>query len=103
MQDLALATDNYYKKKILIVDDQSFNIDAALIILNTTLKLNTEELCSLAYNGREACKKVVESVHAFHGERCGFDMILMDCNMPFMDGYEATTEIREYLYQRNIR
>jgi len=91
------------KRRILIVDDQSFNIDAALIILNTSLKLNTEDLCSLAYNGREAVRKIIESVQAFNGERCGFDLILMDCNMPFMDGYEATTEIREYLYLRGIR
>jgi len=102
MMSQNINRDNYRKHRILIVDDQSFNIDAALIILNTSLKLNTAELCSLAYNGREAVKKVVESVQAFRGERCGYDLILMDCNMPFMDGYEATSEIREYLYARGI-
>ena len=39
-------------KKILIVDDQSFNIDAALIIMNTSLRLDTDKLCALAINGR---------------------------------------------------
>ena len=43
--------ENMLTKKILIVDDQSFNIDAALIIMNTKLRMDTDKLCSLAYNG----------------------------------------------------
>ena len=59
------------ERKILIVDDQSFNLDAALIIMNTSMRLNTEKLCSLAYNCREAFNKVIQSVHEFRqlGER----------------------------------
>ena len=46
--------DNISLQKILVVDDQSFNIDAAIIIMNTCLGLDTENLVSIAYNGRTA-------------------------------------------------
>ena len=36
------------------------------------------------------------------GHECDYNLIFMDCNMPIMDGYQATQKIRQFLYLCNI-
>lgn len=46
-------------QKILIVDDQSFNIEALKIILRYKLNID-QACCDIAYDGLEALQKVIE-------------------------------------------
>ena len=90
------------QKKILIVDDQVFNIDALRIVLEMVIQVDVDQVCDKALNGEEALQMVIKNVEANNEDFCNYSLILMDCNMPFMDGYEATGKIRQYLFERGI-
>ncbi|SFB89752.1 ATP-binding protein [Pseudoalteromonas denitrificans] len=66
-------------KKILLVEDVLINQK----IVNEILKNNSLDI---ANDGIEAIDKVQQK---------SYEVILMDCLMPKMDGFEATTKIRE--------
>jgi CheY-like chemotaxis protein len=53
-------------------------------------------------NGQEAIDVVINDVKANGLTKSSYNLILMDCNMPFVDGYEATTKIRQYLYEMDL-
>lgn len=76
----ATVTTSLSGMKVLLAEDNFFNQTVAVEILK---KLGCEVV--VAANGREA-------VEAF--ERGQFDVILMDLQMPAMDGFEATRTIR---------
>ena len=66
---------------VLVVEDNLINQQVAEAML-TEMGLDP----ATANNGREA----LDLVRARH-----FDLVLMDCQMPVMDGYEAATAIRQ--------
>ena len=69
-------------KKVLLVDDNLINIMVGKQILEKS-NLQVE----VAHDGLIALKKVKEE---------DFDIILMDIQMPLMDGYAAAKEIRKF-------
>ncbi|MEH6358116.1 MAG: EAL domain-containing protein [Pseudomonadales bacterium] len=72
---------NFGGKRILVVEDNRANQQVVLAMLE---RLGCRAV--IANNGRESLQLVV---------REHFDLVLMDCHMPEMDGYEATAQIRK--------
>jgi len=80
-EKLALEPQHGHKLTILVVEDNLVNQELALIYLNM-LSCNAD----LANNGEEALLKLSQQ---------SYDLILMDIQMPKMDGIAATLEIRK--------
>eukprot|EP00742_Colponemidia_sp_Colp-10_P006123 GILJ01006551.1.p1 GENE.GILJ01006551.1~~GILJ01006551.1.p1 ORF type:complete len:589 (+),score=52.10 GILJ01006551.1:81-1847(+) len=77
-----LMTSDGAKQKVLLVEDNVFNQEVACEMLK---RINYEFV--LAKNGRECLE--------LYWERpLEYAVILMDCQMPIMNGYEATRVIR---------
>lgn len=72
------------KRRVLVVDDNELNRIIATELLQD-MGYETEEAC----NGQEAVDRIRDA------EEGVFDLILMDVQMPVMNGYEATKAIRE--------
>ncbi len=70
------------KANILVVEDNYINQQ---VVINMLTSLNYKY--QLAANGAEA-------IDAIEANPEWFDLILMDCQMPVMDGYDATQNIR---------
>ncbi|MDR3020676.1 MAG: response regulator [Treponema sp.] len=83
-KDNAQAKNNFAGHHVLLVEDVEINREIVLTILEPT-----ELEIDCAENG-------VEAVEMFKANPDKYEMILMDVQMPEMDGYSATRLIRMY-------
>ncbi len=79
----AAMTMNVSGKRLLLVEDNDFNREIARYVFeNVGFKVEEAE------NGVICLEKLLEAPAGY------FDLVLMDIQMPVMDGYKATQEIR---------
>ena len=76
-------TQSFKGKRLLLVEDNELNREIAFEILN-----EYGFIVDAAENGKEAVDKVAASKPGY------YDLVLMDIQMPIMNGYEATRGIR---------
>ncbi len=86
---VAVADVDFTGKRVLLVEDNDFNREIARYILES-VGITVDE----AENGSVCVDKLLKS------EAGDYDLVLMDIQMPVMDGYTATKEIRNITDKR---
>jgi signal transduction histidine kinase/DNA-binding response OmpR family regulator len=83
--------DKFAHMRVLVAEDNSVN---RMVIKGLLGKLKI--VPELAENGLVALNAVCAATEPYH-------VILMDCEMPEMDGFEATAKIREFELSRELK
>ncbi len=88
IEDLNVADQMPTESKILVAEDNAMN----QIVIRGMLKALKCEM-DIVDNGKTALEAVKQNQ---------YDLVIMDCEMPEMDGYQATIEIRKYEQQKAL-
>ncbi len=83
--EISLKDVNFAGKRMLLVEDNDFNREIGRYVFEEA-GFTVEE----AINGVNCLEKLIQSPRYY------YDLIMMDIQMPIMDGYTATAEIRRH-------
>lgn len=85
-----MAANPLGRLRLLVVEDNELN---RVVTTDTIKKWGKDIVIDIAENGEEAVKKIRQT---------NYDLILMDVQMPKMNGYEATQYIRKTLHKTDL-
>jgi len=88
LEKQSIQNYKFENTRVMVVDDAVENLDLLALVLG---ELNIESVS--ASNGREALERL---------QLNEFDIVLMDVQMPIMDGFQASTEMRARGYKKPI-
>ena len=86
-----------------MIDDEEYNIEAAKSILKYGIGISDDSLIVSCTSGQDAINIVKDDVLKHNFVYCSFKLILVDQNMPELDGNNTSRLIREYLFKQNIK
>ena len=90
-QDLSMVKQILRNKHVLIAEDNQVN---QMVIVGMLKRLEmTADVCQ---DGKQALAQ-------YQQQNRHYDLVLMDCEMPEMDGYQTTQHIRDFEHQFNIK
>lgn len=75
-----ISYEDFRDKHVLLVEDNAIN---QKVIIAALTRFNI--IPDVVENGIEALERL---------QKCCYDLVLMDCHMPIMDGYETTRQLR---------
>jgi signal transduction histidine kinase len=78
---ISTSPDSSASTRILVVDDVTVN---QILLKEVLQRLGYQ--CDLVNNGQEALDRLAQRP---------YDLVLMDCQMPVLDGYETTRQLRQ--------
>ena len=66
------------EKKILLIDDEQFNLTCLIVLLQYKLEIDVEKVCVQANSGEEALQMVKDDAEKNHNQDSSFKLILTD-------------------------
>ena len=79
----------------MVVDDEAFNIEAVKGLMKVLKFEAGSTITDYGYNGEQAVQMIEKAIQEDDIYR--YQLILTDCSMPFMDGYESSKRIRKLI------